>query len=256
MGIKFLCPNGHKLHVKSFLQGKKAICPKRGARVVVPAKSQSTPVEESEEDSSDDLLAPERESPSASLAGETGSEQHAIPSVAPAELADPFVEAPTAAWYVRPATGGQFGPASAEIMRAWIGEGRVWASSLVWRAGWSDWRAAASVFPQLGTQLPSPGILAPVQPVLPVGASVADSKGTPGDPGLLSLENASRSMTAVPALSPAVRKRRKDNEKNLIASIVLAMVSLVLVVILIWVWQKQPTDEPENEPTLPAEKAS
>ncbi len=36
MGIKFFCPNGHKLNVKTFLGGKKAICPKCGAKVLVP----------------------------------------------------------------------------------------------------------------------------------------------------------------------------------------------------------------------------
>ncbi len=36
MGIRFLCPNGHKLNVKSFLAGKRAICPDCGAKVVVP----------------------------------------------------------------------------------------------------------------------------------------------------------------------------------------------------------------------------
>jgi hypothetical protein len=38
MGIRFLCPNGHKLNVKSFLAGKRAICPDCGARVVVPSE--------------------------------------------------------------------------------------------------------------------------------------------------------------------------------------------------------------------------
>ena len=36
MGIRFLCPNGHKLNVKSFLAGKRAICPDCGAKVLVP----------------------------------------------------------------------------------------------------------------------------------------------------------------------------------------------------------------------------
>jgi hypothetical protein len=36
MGIRFLCPNGHKLNVKSFLAGKRAICPQCGAKVLVP----------------------------------------------------------------------------------------------------------------------------------------------------------------------------------------------------------------------------
>jgi len=39
MGIKFHCPNGHKMHVKSFLAGKKGICPKCGVRVEIPPVS-------------------------------------------------------------------------------------------------------------------------------------------------------------------------------------------------------------------------
>src|SRR5687768_3987482 len=40
MGIKFHCPNGHKLNVKSFLAGKKGVCPKCGTRVRIPAVSE------------------------------------------------------------------------------------------------------------------------------------------------------------------------------------------------------------------------
>jgi hypothetical protein len=36
MGIRFHCPNGHKINVKSFLAGKRALCPTCGAKVVVP----------------------------------------------------------------------------------------------------------------------------------------------------------------------------------------------------------------------------
>jgi hypothetical protein len=36
MGIRFLCPSGHKLNVKTFLAGKRAICPQCGAKVIVP----------------------------------------------------------------------------------------------------------------------------------------------------------------------------------------------------------------------------
>jgi hypothetical protein len=41
MGIRFLCPNGHKLNVKSFLAGKRAICPDCGARVLVPTPEET-----------------------------------------------------------------------------------------------------------------------------------------------------------------------------------------------------------------------
>jgi hypothetical protein len=39
MGIKFYCPNGHKVNVKSFLAGKKGLCPKCGVRVDIPLHS-------------------------------------------------------------------------------------------------------------------------------------------------------------------------------------------------------------------------
>ncbi len=70
---------------------------------------------------------------------------------------DPISEAPHAVWYVRPPSGGQFGPASGDIMRSWISEGRVTIDSLVWREGWPDWQSAGSTFPGLLT----PGSHAP-----------------------------------------------------------------------------------------------
>jgi hypothetical protein len=68
---------------------------------------------------------------------------------------DPIMAAPHAIWYVRPASGGQYGPASGEVLRTWIDEGRVTGDSLLWREGWTDWRLAGSVVPGLGTELPA-----------------------------------------------------------------------------------------------------
>jgi hypothetical protein len=42
MGIRFSCPSGHKLNVKSFLAGKRAICPECGAKVIVPETSEGS----------------------------------------------------------------------------------------------------------------------------------------------------------------------------------------------------------------------
>ena len=39
MGIRFHCPQGHKLNVKSFLAGKKGICPHCGVMVDIPTES-------------------------------------------------------------------------------------------------------------------------------------------------------------------------------------------------------------------------
>ncbi len=39
MGIRFYCPNGHKLNVKSFQAGRRGICPHCGAKVQIPTES-------------------------------------------------------------------------------------------------------------------------------------------------------------------------------------------------------------------------
>ena len=36
MGIRLQCPNGHKVHVKAFLAGKRGVCPQCGARFDIP----------------------------------------------------------------------------------------------------------------------------------------------------------------------------------------------------------------------------
>ena len=68
------------------------------------------------------------------------------PVSAPPAWTDPISESPHAAWYVRPPSGGQFGPARGDTMRRWVEEGRVTSDSLVWREGWADWRLADGLF--------------------------------------------------------------------------------------------------------------
>ena len=53
---------------------------------------------------------------------------------------------PAGNWYVRPASGGQFGPADNTLLKSWISEGRVTHDSYVWHEGWADWRLASEVF--------------------------------------------------------------------------------------------------------------
>jgi hypothetical protein len=43
MGIRFSCPNGHKLNVKEHLAGKRGVCPACGAKFEIPAAGQSAP---------------------------------------------------------------------------------------------------------------------------------------------------------------------------------------------------------------------
>lgn len=54
-----------------------------------------------------------------------------------------------AVWFVRPPSGGQFGPASAKLLRQWIHEGRITGDSFVWCEGWDNWQIAGDVFPAI-----------------------------------------------------------------------------------------------------------
>jgi GYF domain 2 len=56
---------------------------------------------------------------------------------------------PDALWFVRPSSGGQFGPASMSLLRQWKAEGRVTGDSWVWQQGWDDWQRATVIFSDL-----------------------------------------------------------------------------------------------------------
>ena len=179
MGIKFHCPNGHKLNVKSFLAGKKGVCPKCGTKVRIPVVSEAGLVD-SELDETDASQHPAKSNGSGAVAAAT----LAAPAIssAPAGAAgarvagadaanDPIGEAPAAIWYVRPPTGGQYGPARGEVMRKWIAEGRVSSDSLVWREGWTDWQNAGKLFPTLqaaGSAPASPIVTPAVSTTVPL----------------------------------------------------------------------------------------
>lgn len=66
-------------------------------------------------------------------------------SAPPTNGVDSVLQDPNAQWYVRPPSGGQFGPAATAIFVQWLGENRVTADSLIWRDGWQDWRVASEV---------------------------------------------------------------------------------------------------------------
>lgn len=127
----------------------------------------------------------------------------------PATLAapDPLAEAGNVVWYVRPPSGGQFGPATADIMRNWIAEGRISADTLVWREGWRDWQEAREVFPQLGAGV----AMASLTPVL----------------------GASRASAALAAGQPARRTSSTGTQIALLTGLILVV--LVLLVVFVWV---------------------
>ncbi len=262
MGIKFLCPNGHKLHVKSYLTGKKAICPKCGTRVVVPAEDGATALSDSTLASDEDVSlveATETQTLTAVNVAAAAAKKSAPASSQP--TADPIAESPSAVWYIRPATGGQYGPASGEIMRGWLKDGRVGASSLVWRAGWSEWRSAAEIFPQLGSLLAAPGPdaapgpmaggvpLPTTQPTLQLPKGQIADLLPPGPP------EASTKGSVSPLTKMAI-KRRKRSDRNFFITAGLLVLSVILLIVLMFVFRARSATPEVVPPSTPAKNAA
>lgn len=178
MGIRFLCPNGHKLHVKDFQAGRRGVCPYCGISVDIPlsstresSKGKGNGHKQYSEDKDAinlNAISPDNVPTDGGAGSFTSTRQDKeielsaplnrsidvprapVPLPVPeTKKTDPLEESPQSLWYVRPASGGQYGPASAEIMKSWLDEGRVADDSMVWREGWSDWKDAAEVFEQL-----------------------------------------------------------------------------------------------------------
>ncbi|MFO1062396.1 MAG: DUF4339 domain-containing protein [Pirellulales bacterium] len=85
-----------------------------------------------------------------SAAGDVASSNGAAPSIASSAsnaadfpLPAAVAESPLSVWYVRPATGGQFGPADGKVFVQWLSDGRVAPEAYVWRDGWPDWQPAS-----------------------------------------------------------------------------------------------------------------
>ena len=164
MGIRFFCPQGHKLNVKSFLAGKMGICPHCDARVKIPLTSTRPSSKAINRDVEGQAEALPLASPLEDLdqvlavaeAGIPGNPAEALPHTLPDSVsADPLKESPDAQWYVCPEPGGQnYGPATADVMRQWVQEGRVLGDHLVWREGWENWQRAGDCFAHLDNQQP------------------------------------------------------------------------------------------------------
>jgi hypothetical protein len=218
MGVRFQCPNGHKLHVKAELAGKRGICPECGAKFVVPSFSgervaevaKPTPATISHTPSP---AATAAEAPSVSVFIET---QPSAPPPPPAARENSHAE-PTA-WYLRPAAGGQFGPASTEVFRQWVDEGRVAADSWVWRTGWADWKAGSEAL----------ALVADRPPLDPVAAMAGALNPLLNDDVLSTAGNVEAGTAEA---RRAEIRRRKQRMRTV--SIILGMVALAVLVVLV-----------------------
>ncbi|MDR0335525.1 MAG: DUF4339 domain-containing protein [Planctomycetaceae bacterium] len=168
MGIRFFCPNGHKLNVKVHLAGKAGFCPECGARLIIPLQStrkSSRELNEPNEHNKPNEHQTQNESqqsqqnvpdanpviseiPTQPQSLET-STKHVVKSE---KILNPILQDQTVVWYVQVPGGPQYGPVTGQIIHSWIQEQRLEPAMLVWREGWSNWLEAKNVFTELEFQ--------------------------------------------------------------------------------------------------------
>jgi len=144
VGIRFRCHHCEsELHVKDFQAGKRGRCPecKGKFRIPVSDAEHSLPAEGT---ATEDPTPTNKSSETCSPETEPTHERQ-LQTQEP-QQPQSLREAPEAKWYVRPASGGQYGPAAPESMWQWLQENRIGREALVWREGWADWLIAANVF--------------------------------------------------------------------------------------------------------------
>lgn len=233
MGVRFECPAGHKLHVKAELAGKRGICPECGAKFIVPSFSGQRVPE-------DNGVA------ATSAAGPPPLRQSAAPATS--------VEA--AAWYIRPASGGQFGPANDEVFAQWIAEGRVSADSWVWRNGWADWQSGSEALREFGARPPMPASVP--TPDFDLEDEEDDSSLASSAAGInlapaatiVAIQTAHQVEASSADLRRAEMQRRKQQVRTF--SIVLGVIALAMLIALAFVLTRGGETPPTEDSNPPA----
>ena len=139
MGIRFFCPQGHKLNVKSFLAGKTGFCPHCNARVETPLTSTRPSSKAAAEEQVIPLAHPLEEEVvlSGPLLDASGPAAAPFPEQATGTIEGPDKGKPTGPdtseqwWILSQADNQQYGPAPTDLLRQWIQEGRVVAETQI-----------------------------------------------------------------------------------------------------------------------------
>ncbi len=263
MGIRFQCHQcQHSMHVKDFLAGKKSRCPTCQTRFRIPASGEARSLPVGSDESPDDAALSNEVEGVRGVVGSSPVQRSDVAvatmqkspkgeSVSAAESPSKLANAATAAtgetfkWFVRPPSGGQYGPASMEVLTDWIQQKRVTADSLIWREGWTDWTPIAKTFPAFfaePTPPPPPPSLPPVSTALPPVAPTTEPVAATTPP-MVPIAAVSASVTPLQestfsAQQKAMLRLKKKKKKQLQIVAILSLLAIVLIValviVLIW----------------------
>lgn len=232
MGIRFQCPNGHKLNVKADLAGKRASCPECGAKLVVPGPS---------------------------------TEPTKPPVAAIVNSANPA----GSMWFMQTTDGQQFGPATEAQFSEWIAAGRVGADSYVWREGWTEWKVARLAADLLPKPLAAaPVAKAPVA-APPVAPAATSAPATPPEPVIAQkIETVAAAVddsvivdaiveeNAAPTAAVYALRKQRHKKTQVTLAVLMLLTVIVLAGVLVWVIASGSAEQPPASPASTTAKES
>lgn len=281
MGIRFYCPNGHKLNVKTEQAGKVGFCPDCGVRVQIPLESTrpSSHKKHHDEDDNDpnqdnEILltskkgqgeVPFEETLSPLSVSENGANPSTSPETAESDVepaAEPAVQPSVAhsvldndgaVWYVRGNDNQTYGPITNVVVKEWIAQRRIGPTMLVWRDGWPSWLEAKDVFPEIEKIFSPPAsnvsenALPPIPPPPPTPPSTPPSQSaSTSDDGIAALKRMTREEKAddrIQKVKLLKKKNKAVRDLILVVGLVVIIVILLAILIIILTGQKKPSGE-------------
>ncbi len=151
MGIRFKCHHCQApLNIKTELANKRGVCPECRGKFRIPSEDQELSLSLNEAAQAPSKALSEDESVIASNA--TNQERHPFANsqvtTNSASFDSPESESITnePLYFVRPPSGGEYGPAGKETIELWISQRRITGETLMCLVGTSQWKKAKEVF--------------------------------------------------------------------------------------------------------------
>ena len=132
-----------------------------------------------------------------------------------------------ARWFVRPPSGGQYGPATTPMLVDWIAERRITADSFLWREGMESWLSAVEVIPERFGPVP----IAPVTAASGINAPASASTSEVANE--LLREALPGSMASSKAAVTTKKKRQQRQQWIVLGLLVIIALSLAAALIYI-----------------------
>lgn len=243
MGIRFACNLcEHSLNIKRELAGKVGVCPHCGGRIRIPLEDVQQSQAVANEANANGSTTQSQSKPSTSQVGapvrtgKSSATASSLESSATLDTLEPHgrsLQSPLdeqgAQWYVRPPAGGQYGPATGEVLRTWIAENRVTGSTLIWRDGWPQWRSARETLPELAESTPR-------RPLASSGVEVNDLFDDPlMAPSQVNNKVAPQPLPGALTGNAAIGQQRSArSQRRMSLVIALAVLSIFLIITLVF----------------------